>query len=256
MEYKKSKLPIIPFASHNVNSIITRITDLRSVYEFVKESKLHFSPLSKFSDHTEGKKFDELKMDELTEGENAVSPLKRRKIMYASCWYNGGETLHMWDIYGKNNKQFAIQIDINELLTFGFNSGNFQIKSASFEAYNKINEGNIAFRPSGLHQGLVNYIDLKSDIDYKQQFIGRFKDHAFNHEKEWRILLRQNYKDAPLIDLDDLKCHFFGTDFSQLQKTIILSPYANAMQVEELKKQINSFQNTVIKPSIFTELFQ
>jgi hypothetical protein len=256
MVYNKSMLNIKPFGSNKGNSIITRITDLRSVYEFVKESKLHFSPLSKFSDHTEGKKFDELKMDDKDQNIENSMPIIRRKVMYASCWYNGGETLHMWDIYGKENRQFAIQIDINELLTLGFHSGNFYFKSDVFEAYNKINEGNIAFRPSGLHQGLVNYIDLKSDIDYKQQFIGRFKDLAFSHEKEWRILLRQNYEAAPLIDLDDLKCHFFGTDFSQLQKTIIVSPYANAMQVEELKKEFNSLQNIDIKPSIFTELFQ
>jgi hypothetical protein len=256
MEFEKSKLPIIPFASHNVNSIITRITDLRSVYEFVKESKLHFSALSKFSDHTEGKKFDDLKMDALTEDENAVSPLKRRKIMYASCWYNGGETLHMWDIYGKENRQFAIQIDINELLTLGFHSGNFQFKSDVFEAYKNITKSILEFKPSALYHGHVNYVDLKSNIESKNLFIGRFKDQAFNHEKEWRILLRQNYEAAPLIDLDDLKCHFFGADFSQLQKNIIVSPYANAMQVEELKKEFNSLQNIDIKPSIFTELFQ
>ncbi len=249
-------LNIEPFASNKGNNIITRITDLRNVYEFVKESKLHFSPLSKFSDHTEGKKFDELKMDDKDQNNENSMPIIRRKVMYASCWYNGGETLHMWDIYGKENRQFAIQIDINELLTIGFHSHNFQFKSASFEAYNKINEGNIAFRTSSLHQGLVNYIDLKSDIDPKQLFIGRFKDQAFSHEKEWRILLRQNYDKGPLIDLDDLKCHFFGTDFSQLQKTIIVSPYANALQVEVLKKEFNSLQNIVIKPSIFTDLFQ
>jgi hypothetical protein len=256
MEYKKSTLPVKPFASNNGNSLITRITDLRNVYEFVKEHKLHFSPLSKFSDHTEGKKFDELKMDDKDQNNENSMPIIRRKIIYASCWYNGGETLHMWDIYGKENRQFAIQIDINELLTLGFHSGNFIFESTTFESYKQVTNSQLDFRPSSLHQGLVNYIDLKSDIECKQQFIGRFKDQAFSHEKEWRILLRQNYDKAPLIDLDDLKCHFFGTDFSQLQKTIIVSPYANAMQVEELKKEFNSLQNIVIKPSIFTDLFQ
>jgi hypothetical protein len=175
--------------------------------------------------------------------------------MYASCWYSGGETLHMWDIYGKNDKQFAIQVDLNQLLILGFHSGNFQFKSASCEAFNQISKNNKEFRPSSLHHGFVNYVDLKSNIDYKQQFIGRFKDQAFSHENEWRILLRQHYIEDTLIELDDLKCHFFGHDFSQLKKTIIVSPYANTMQFEELKNQFRSHKNTAIIQSTFTDLF-
>ena len=99
MEYKKSMLDIEPFASNKGNDIITRITDLRNVYEFVKESKLHFSPLSKFSDHTEGKKFDELKMDDKDQNNENSMPIIRRKVMYASCWYNGGETLNLARVF-------------------------------------------------------------------------------------------------------------------------------------------------------------
>ncbi len=146
---KKSNLQPKPFTISS-NSIITKITDLQSVIEFLKERKLHFAPLSVYKDHTEGKKFTDLKYQDAQKNHDVPSPF-RRKIMYASCWYNGDETLHMWDIYGKNNNSFAIQLDLNQFLQIGFYSKCFRFNSESLNEYASRLKTNHEFKPSSLY---------------------------------------------------------------------------------------------------------
>ena len=234
------------FNFNKKNFKITRILSLEHLYEFLNKNKLHFSPFSEFPDLMEGKTFKQAKfIDDL----NAISPEKRRKVLYASCWYIGSENLNMWDNYGKKSKDMlAIQVDFNSFADL------FNDKHMEFSNKKLMNDGSPNFKLNKLFCGFIKYVDI-SKKDYKKESIGRFKSHHFKHEKEFRFLVSQNYKDENNIGLKDIKCHFNKGLFDKMKFTVLVSPYASENYFEFIKDVFKKFKNVDVKQSKFYELF-
>lgn len=236
---------------------ITRIMDYQNVVDFVVNKRLHFSPLSSFEDFTEGKRFEEISLTEEQEDfdkNNSASALFRRKVMYASCWYIGGESLHMWDLYGRNERYLAIQMDHKQLVNLF--STKFEFESESCNTSRITKDSTLEFKPGSLHYGKVEYVNLlKINKQQGKLYIGRFKDKAFRHENEFRLLLRQNYKDSYLFDLRDLKCTFTDSDFTNLKLKIIVSPFAPSFYYEMIKNQLKDYHHVIVIESKFKKLF-
>jgi hypothetical protein len=250
-------MTIKPFPSNKkFQKYVTRITDYNSVLEFVKKNSLHFSPLSSFEDFTEGKRFEDIALSEEEEFKdiNSSTALFRRKVMYASCWHNGKESLLMWNLYGRNERYLAIQMDYRHLVNLF--SAKFTFESKSLNNLRIAKDTKISFLPGSLHYGKVEYVNLlKISEKKKNYFLGRFKDKAFHHEKEFRLLLRQNYKESYLVDLRDLKCVFTGSDFKQLKLKIIVSPCAPDFYYDMIKSQLKNYQNITVCESKYKKLF-
>jgi hypothetical protein len=250
-------MKIKPFNSDDkFKKYVTRITDYNSVLEFVKHNKLHFSPLSSFEDFTEGKCFEDIALSEEDQfnDNNSSTALFRRKVMYASCWYSGGESLHMWDLYGRNERYLAIQVDHQQLVDLF--STQFNFESESYKTSRITKDSPLQFKPGSLYYGKVKYVNLlKINTQQGKLYIGRFKDKAFQHENEFRLLLRQNYKDSYLFDLRDLKCVFSDIDFKQIRLKIIVSPRAPGFYFDMIKNELKDQHQVEVIESKFKTLF-
>ena len=245
------------FNFNKKNFKITRILHLVYLYEFLNDKKLHFSPFSEFPDLMEGKTFKQAKF---IEDPKAIDSDKRRKVLYASCWYIGKENLNMWDNYGKKSKDMlAIQVDFDSFADL------FNYKNMEFSSKKLLNDDSPNFRLNKLFCGFIKYVDF-SKKDYSKESIGRFKSHHFKHEKEFRFLVSQNYKNNEndnnnnnkienIIGLKDLKCYFDKDMFDKIKITVIVSPYASDNYFEFIKDVFKKFKNVNIKQSKFYELF-
>ena len=240
----KSNLQIKKFKNRkSIPDILTRITSLQHTLDFIENKQLHFSPLASFKDQKEGQSFNQF-IKESREGE--ILPIKRRDIMYASCWFSGDETLYMWDIYGSDKTNLAIQLFTNSLIENIFTPKNFWFQS---------DENKIEFKPNSLHCGIIGYVDQIKTPELSKPPIGTFKDIAFSHENEFRFLLRQNYQDNPPQAFKNLKCKITNGAETQIAIKIIVSPYAESSYFEFIKKELELYSNVSVVHSKFRDLF-
>ena len=257
MSVKKSKIKLRQFKNSGPKQveIITRITSLQNAIEFIDNNTLHFSPLSCYKDYTEGKSFEQalIQESESKSDKKLIPNIVRREILYVSCWSEGEESLHMWDIYGKNNYAVAIQIHLNDFINKVTNKGCFWFESKSFG--DLIRDYKSHFKPSSFHYGLINYCDLLIQENNVKQFIGQFKELAFAHENEFRFLIRQNYFNHPPVGLRDLKCKFTNNSFKNIAIKLIVNPYAKKDYFEFIKTRFKNQKQVEIIPSKFTKLF-
>lgn len=227
-------------------STLTRYTEIEFAIEFIKHNKLHFSPLSSFPDKMEAKTFEQAKAESNIASKSIPSKI-RREIIYASCWYSGDETLQMWDIYGNDKNCLAIQIDFAQFNQIIVNFDNFRVESRFLDSINKLRKlknKDYSFRISDFKYGLINYIDFKDLSKVKKEFIGRFKSVDFNHEKEFRFIITQNYKDFPQIGLKDLKLSFNSMKLKGIK--VIISPYASNDYYEFVRRGFSDYKNVEV----------
>jgi hypothetical protein len=184
-----------------------------------------------------------------------VSSAFRRQVLYASCWYNGEETLYMWDIYGRSDRMFAIQVCAEELIDYGFRSKEFFFES-DFLNDNQFRLQTQTFKPASFHFGKVKYRNLNNDLNFEGCFIGQFKDQAFSHENEFRFLVKQNYQKTTQINLQDLKCSFNSEQLMKMKIKVILSPYADLSLLSSLEVLFYGYKNVSVEASVFTKLFK
>ena len=242
-----------------VTGKLTRFTDLDNVLEFVLNKQLHFSPLSSFWDYTEGKSLKQATLlgNEKESNEQEIPHYIRREILYASCWHIGDEKLYMWDIYGRDRNCLAIQLNLDSLLENVLVPGNFLVSSENLEkgSYNKevLPQD---FKISSFYFGKLDYVDLIKINGSKNLYIGRFKDKAFKHEKEFRFLIRQNYKGNQPVGLKDLKCRFLKNAEQNLNVKVMVSPYAQKNYLEFITKAFQEYKNIEVIASKFTTLFR
>lgn len=247
-----STLKIRKFSDVN-NEKITRFMSIEHAIDFIKNQQIHFSPLSSFKDKKEGANLKQASSpDEIFDNISTLTPEKRSEILYASCWYYGGESLHMWDIHNNPNQiAVAIQVDQNALVNKIFNKGNFKFHS------DKLHSEQLEFKPSTFVYGNVKYIDFaKQDELNKKFYIGRFKDVAFKHENEFRFLLRQNNSDQAPTNLKDLKCKLINNAFKKLAVKLILSPYLSSDLAEFLAVSFKKLHPKInVEKSNYSKLF-
>jgi len=249
MNYQSKTIPS-QFNKNNCEFTLTRYAKIEHILEFVKNRKLHFSPLSSFPDLMEGKTFNQAKFDE--DG-SSISPQTRRGVLYASCWYAGNENLNMWDIYGNKNKaneRLAIQFDLKKFKSLILEKGLYRFIP------NELIENDKEFKLNTFKYGLINYIDFENNSLTKKEFIGRFKSSDFEHEHEFRFLISQNYINNARVKLSDLKCCFNKVSFDKIKFTIIVSPYASKDYFEFVKKGFKDDKNVEVIPSKLTKYFK
>jgi hypothetical protein len=253
MKFQTKKTPDY-FGEINSVSLLTRYTSLDNIIEIIKHNKLHFSPLSNFSDLSEGKTLNQIINIENTK---SISSEIRSQVFYASCWYNGSESILMWDIYGRKNSidYLAIQIDFNSIKKI-LDEGSYRFISNKITIQKKepLNEiKSDAFKLDTFKCGLIKYDDFDNLVKSNSNFVGRFKSLDFRHENEFRFLVYQNYKSS-IIGLDDLKCCFNEESFRNLKFTIIVNPYASEDIFNFVEKGFSEFKNVEVIHSKFKNL--
>ena len=111
----KSKLKIREFKNETYRDrkFITRITTATGAVNFILKNELHFSPLLRYKELTEGRSFQQLLIQEIDNESDSrlINYSIRKEILYECYWSIGDKSLYMWDINGKNEYAIAIQID-------------------------------------------------------------------------------------------------------------------------------------------------
>ncbi|ARV13704.1 hypothetical protein [Polaribacter sp. SA4-12] len=198
-------------------SYLWRYLDLHKFISFINEKSICFTRLDKFEDAKEGATpnhllknflFDnhqkELEKTITTSIDISVNGRDRNRIdkeieqiqrfNFASCWFIGSEkseSVAMWNIYSKPN-DVAIKIkysDFKENLSkYGFLGSNIEM--------------NIVCKP-------IEYIDFQSPnslISSNMEDSVFMKDNSFNHEKEFRLVIKEEYREIDKLIFDDNIC--------------------------------------------------
>ena len=243
MKIQSEKIPTF-FNCNESNILLTRFSKLENILEIIKDRKFHFSPLLEYLDLTEGKTFKQAQNDN---SKNSIDPKIRGNVFYASCWFNGDETIYMWDIYGgqKNTKNLAIQFQFDPFKKNILDCGLFRF----------VSDKNDSFKLNSFKYGTINYVDFNNKLKVKEDYVGRFKSLHFVHENEFRFLAYQNYNDTKLIGLKDLKCRFNDALFDKIKFTVLVSPYASKNYLEFIKAGFKEYKNVDVKLSKFYDLF-
>jgi hypothetical protein len=194
-----------------------RYLDLHKFISFINEKSICFTRLDKFEDAKEGATpnhllksflFDnhqkEFETTTTTSIDISVNGRDRNQINkeieqiqrfnFASCWFIGSEkseSVAMWNIYSKPN-DVAIKIkysDFKENLSkYGFLGSNIEM--------------NIVCKP-------IEYIDFQSSnslINSNIEDSVFMKDNSFNHEKEFRIVIKEEHREIDKLVFEEFIC--------------------------------------------------
>ena len=237
---------------------IIRYVSVVHFLDLLQTESFYMSSFTHFKDKFEGASFKNLK-DGRIDGENAkdskdsMEITDRKKVLFASCWYIGNETISMWDNYGKSSSEYiAIQFELKDIIK-ELEKGNFRLEGKD-EMRDAEEDNPGEFKPSSFFYGSINYIDK---FDKKKDFLGRFKHCYFKHEKEFRFLVRRwlpsGYKkeNPEITELNGVKLRF--DNFKGLGLKVIISPYANSTMIEIVNSALQCKEyKQVANPSEFS----
>ena len=194
-----------------------RYLDLHKFISFINKKSICFTRLDKFEDAREGatpnhllKRFlfdkyqKELEETRTTSIGHSINGRDRNQIdkeikqiqrfNFASCWFIGSEnseSVAMWNIYSKPN-DVAIKIKYSDFKE-NLNKHGFLVSNT---------EMNIVCKP-------IEYIDFqspKSLISSNMEDSVFMKDNSFNHEKEFRLVIKEEYREIDKFIFDDIIC--------------------------------------------------
>jgi len=216
------------------NTYLWRYFDLHKLISFLSSGSLFFSRMDKFEDLNEGisrnQLYDHYKEEQRKEG--GELPLEiRQKRLFASCWFYGKrESVAMWNLYASGDG-VAIRIKAKSLLD------EFRNERISVDSPDQIGRA---------YLGPVFYKDFLDPADiaaFKEEtrVIGFQKDKSFEHENEFRFLIRQRYDqpDDAFLDFISVKID----EFDELPFQLLFHPKMLAWQkanVGELLTRLGS----------------
>jgi len=215
IEKDKNNVDFINDEHIDKDAYLWRYMDINKFLSFIFEKSLYLTRLDKFEDKKEGitinqlfyinlKKeldnhpiFDNIRqimsIDTLGNEMNQIdSQLKKiQEFNFANCWVignNDSESVAMWNLYSKPNS-LAIKIKFSEfkrqLIENGLGSHDSKLK--------------IICSP-------IKYMDFqknnKNILDKNENLADSvfFKDISFEHEKEYRIIAKENIREKPEIN--------------------------------------------------------
>lgn len=146
-----------------------------------------------------------------------------RLCTYINCWHvNKGESIAMWKLYSKENKNIAIYSSISLL------------KKSVLDAQKEF------------CLGFVNYIDYENDYMTEANAFASFffKRKIYEHEKEFRILTDEleKFNKVSEGEIEPLKGLLIPIDIKLLINKIVISPFSDVdfeHEVTTLLKKYN-----------------
>ncbi len=154
----------------------------------------------------------------------------RQKRMFASCWFYGKrESVAMWNLYASSSG-VAISLPASALIAVFENS--------DISAQNPEEIGNAYYGPV-FYKDFLDPNDIES-FKEETRVIGFQKDKSFEHENEYRFLLRQRYADPEdaFLEFVSLKLESFG----ELPFELIFHPKMPIWQKENIAELVAAYE--------------
>ena len=234
----------------NIKNVGTKLTEnnyLWGYFDFHKflslfiEESIFFSRMDKMEDVNEGISLNQLllkygadveRMKAKSNKENSKRtemPLEtRQKKYFISCWLiHHRESVAMWNAYSDENG-IALKFKASDLITtISENTKNTKVNEKMKTLYH----GRIAYKDFFNPDDRMN---LKDEV----KIIGFQKDISFEHEKEYRFLIKQdthNFKedDIPFVKMKIQK-------FKKLKFDLIFHPKMEPWKKENIKSVIKA----------------
>lgn len=207
---------------------------------FIEES-IFFSRMDKMEDVNEGISLNQLllkygeEVEIINANKNKLNskrsemPLKIRQQKYfISCWLtHHRESVAMWNAYSDENG-IALKFKASDLI------------NAIVENTNNTNENK---KMKTLYHGKISYKDFFNPSDRMKlkdevRIIGFQKDLSFEHEKEYRFLIKQNTHKFKEDDIPFVKMKI--EEFKKLKFDFIFHPKMEPWKKENIKSVINA----------------
>lgn len=222
----------------NREDYLWRYMDVHKLISFITSKSLMLSRFDRFEDTNEGISKNQLaKQYALNDSEyqHQIQQSKelqidvRQKRIFASCWFSGTrESVAMWNLYASEGG-VAVRIKVEDLLN-AFVGENMNFENP--DDIGSIYHGRVAYK------NFFDYNDIEGFKD-ETRVIGFQKDLSFEHEKEYRFLVRQRYDDR---DDDFLPYVKIGLhNFSTLRFELLSHPRMAAWQRENIQGLLNRF---------------
>ena len=270
---KSIDLKIVPFKIQpSSRSILYRYITIDKLLDFLLWERIPLLRLNTFEDKLEGSEIEHLMLNQSTlilgqetakwigdlfkeiaininpTQENSLKELRDifQETSYASCWYiNDHESAAMWQLYSKPDS-VAIGIPYSNL-TQELDDSNFELPEYQ---YLKLIYGGIEY---------FNFNDLKeiTKIVTEDSVQGFIKDTSFQHENEFRIMIRTQKQDKikfekkPFVSnkqikmlskiIDNKVIYLKFTRFRQMPFKIIFHPKSSSWHRLNIKKILDKF---------------
>ena len=201
--------------------------DYESLVWTLEEQKIHFHRADKFDDPLEGSvpsavsEFSDRDFSEVADVEDGTEEKLNefhkvlRRCTFLNCWHrNEGESMAMWELYGKSDKSLAIKSTPSKLINSldPIKGGQTILSPVSYMDFDATYSN---LDPTSLNN--FNYLFGPTRITQMHDFY-KIKDLSFKHEKEARLIYQAidvigKYDDRPKPDEDDLLFELKESDF-------------------------------------------
>ncbi|MEO0554469.1 MAG: DUF2971 domain-containing protein [Bacteroidota bacterium] len=237
-------------------NVITRYMSLEKCLDFFSKRRLYLARFDSFEDQYEGYSLEQLakklgiKFDKSSsDNRKKLTPEKRKKVLFGSCWYQGQEDLAMWDRF-RHERGLAISVNKESL------AKSFLLADNKYEfdfIYTKQSESN---KPTVNYKYAdeIYYISERTRKKRDGVKLGLIKHAAFQHEQEFRFIVRQRASDNTIL-ADGIFWKL--PDFNHIDFTIRTNPYMKGEFLEMLSSYINTLKlnNVSVQQSQFRKLF-
>jgi hypothetical protein len=231
------------------NSALWGYFDFHKFLSFAIEGSVFFSRMDKMEDVNEGISLNQLLLkygEELERqivkqnrqnSEKKEMPLeKRQKTYFISCWLeHHRESVAMWNTYS-NNDGIAIKVISNELIN-------------AVKVNNDHTNDNEKMKT--LYHGKIVYKDFLNSNDRlhlkdEVKIIGFQKDLSFEHEKEYRFLIKQDFHTYVEEEIQFVKLKL--ENFKELKFDLIFNPKMEEWKERNIKSILKSLKVSNIEP--------
>jgi len=234
------------------NNYLWGYFDFHKFLSFVFEESIFFSRMDKMEDVNEGISLNQLllkygadleRMNAKTNKENSKRtemPIEiRQKKYFISCWLvHHRESVAMWNAYSDENG-IALKFKASDLIT-------------SVSENTKQTNNNEKMK--SLYHGLIVYRDFfnpddRINLKDEVKIIGFQKDISFEHEKEYRFLIKQDIHNFKEDDIPFVKMKI--EKFKELKFDLIFHPKMEPWKKENIKSVIKALgsESITIKDS-------
>ncbi len=221
-------------------SALWRYFDFQKFLSFMIEECVFFNRMDKMEDMNEGISINQLQLKFGTEREKLIAklekansnkkelPLERRQRLYfLSCWLiHHRESVAMWNSYS-DDSGIALKVDAKKLI------------DSIVKESKVLNDSEKLLH---LYYGNVHYKDFfnkkdRSSFKNEEKILGFHKDTCYEHEHEYRFLIKQDIKAKGEVQFVKLKLN----NFKQIPFTLIYHPKMEPWKKDNIRRVIESF---------------
>lgn len=230
------------------NDKLWRYYDIHKFISFIANRSIYFARMDSMEDKNEGISIDQLqlkygseieknkiKVKKANSSSRELQLFKRQQKYFVSCWLlHSRESVAMWNLYSSSTG-VAVGVNGNELVKHVLDKSQFTNDEEKFKY---------------LYYGKIIYKDFFNKEDRKRfkdetGIMGFHKDICFEHEKEYRLLLKQDLQNHKKEEIAGTSIKL--KQFSKLTFEVVFHPKMQQWQQDNIKKIIKEFGLTNIK---------